>query len=275
MPAIATKDEDVPLTRERVYRRRAGCALHPARQSLAMLEARKAASPYMFAGQFQQDPIPEIGNIIEAAWFQKFDLATIDLTEGQIIMSLDTASKDNPFNDYTAIVIARVHGKSIHIIDVYRARLQFPELKAKVIELARLHGAHVMLVEDAASGQQLIQVLRAEEPAGVPSPIARQPKGDKTSRVFGASGIIQAGRLFIPERAHWVAEFVGELVGFPGATYDDQVDATTQLLLWVQEKGHYRVPLNAGPMLFDGENWHGEDAGGFGNLYNRDPWGAY
>lgn len=93
--------------------------------------------------------------------------------------------------------------------------------------------------------------------------------GDKTSRVFGASGMIEAGRLFIPDRGHWVAEYKGELLGFPGAAFDDQVDATTQLLLWVQEKDRYRVPLNAGPELIecDGEYDIGDGFSGF-----DDPW---
>lgn len=274
LPAIAPADEIIPLTRGRFYRRRAGFALHPARQSLVMLEARKAASPYVFAGQFQQDPIPEIGNIIEAAWILTYDLAGIDLSQGQIVMSLDTASKDNPFNDFSAIVIARVLGKSIHIIDVFRARLKIPELKAKTIELARLHNAHVMLIEDAVSGHQLVQLLEAENPAGVPSPIARRPKGDKTSRVLGASALIQAGRLFVPERAHWVAEYTGELLGFPGAAFDDQVDATSQLLLWVLEKDMYRLPVNDGPILMD--DYDGDRPSSVRwDLDERDPWGAY
>lgn len=254
LPAIATRDETIALTRGRTYQRREGCALHPARQSLAMLEARRAASPYVFAGQFQQNPIPEIGNIIEAAWFNRFDLPSLDFAEGEIVMSLDTASKDNPFNDYSAIVIARVHRKSIHVIDVLRKRMLFPELEDTVVNLARLHKAKVMLIEDAASGQQLIQRLNATEPTGAPSPIPWRPKGDKNSRVLAASSIIRSGRLYIPEQGHWVADFISELLGFPSAAHDDQVDALTQLLLWVQEKDMYRTPSNVGPELVSMED---------------------
>ena len=273
LPAIATKDEDIPLTSGRVYRRRMGCALHPERQSFAQLKRRMTISPYVFAAQFQQNPIPEIGNIIEAAWLNHYDLGSLDLSYGEIVMSLDTASKDNPFNDYSAIVVARVLGKSVYIIDVFRGRLKFPDLKAKTIELARFHGAHVLLIEDAASGQQLIQTLWAEEPLGVPSPIARHPKGDKTSRVFSAAGMIQAGRLSVPEQAHWVGDYTSELLGFPGAAHDDQVDATTQLLLWVQEKDMYRSPPNAGPISMDEDEGEGWDRAADWN--GKDPWGAY
>lgn len=140
-------------------------------------------------------------------------------------MSLDTASKDNPFNDYSAFITARVIGKSVYILDVCRKRLQFPDLNAKTIELARTHGAQALLIEDAASGQQLVQVLRPEDPVGVPSPIARRPQDDKISRVMGASAMIAAGRLFLPQQAHWLSELSAELLGFPAARHDDQVDA--------------------------------------------------
>lgn len=274
LPAIATRDEDIALTRGRTYRRREGSALHPARQSLEMLHQRRAASPYVFAGQFQQDPIPEIGNIIEVAWFKRYDLATLDLSFGQIVMSLDTASKENPFNDYSVILVARVHGKSIHVIDVFRKRMLFPVLEAKVIELARLHNAKAMLIEDASSGQALIPRLQATEPPGVPSPIPWRPKGDKNSRVLGASSIISSGRVYIPEQGHWVAGFISEVVGFPGAAHDDQTDALTQLLLWVQQKDMYRAPLNEGPI--DADDGEGDDDRYTGWGYGpgeRDPWG--
>lgn len=64
--------------------------------------------------------------------------------------------------------------------------------------------------------------------------------------------MIQSGRLFLPERAHWRAEYASELLGFPSARHDDQVDATSQLLAWVQKKDMWRAPVNAGPEeIFD------------------------
>ncbi|GGD63890.1 hypothetical protein GCM10011411_25220 [Aurantiacibacter arachoides] len=270
LPAIATHDEDIALTRGRVYSRREGCALHPARLPLAELLRRKAENPYVFAAQFQQQPVPAHGNMIEKAWLQVYDPATLDRSHGQIVMSLDTASKDNPFNDWSVCVVALVIGKRVYILDVFRARLQFNPLKAKVIELARLHDAKVLLIEDASSGTALIQSLGADEPAGVPSPIPRRPEGDKIARVMNASAIIMAGRLFLPERAHWVGEFTSEVLGFPSSRHDDQVDALSQLLIWVQERDRWRAPLNAGPEVIvayaTGPSYDLPD--------DYDPWGA-
>lgn len=270
LPAIATCDEDVPLTRGRIYHRREGCALHPARLPLAVLLRKKADNPHVFAAQFQQQPVPAHGNMIEAVWLQVYDPALLDLGRGQIVMSLDTASKDNPFNDYSVGVVALVERKRVYVIDVFRSRLQFNPLKARVIELARLHGATALLIEDASSGTALIQSLDADEPAGVPSPIPRRPEGDKIARVMNVGAMIQSGRLFLPERAHWLAEFRNELLGFPSSRHDDQVDALSQLLIWVQERDRWRQPVNEGP-----EEMQPYRSGPLPDLPDGyDPWGA-
>lgn len=125
---------------------------------------------------------------------------------------------------------ARKRGKDLFVTDVWRERLEFPDLKRKTVEFARLHGARTLLIEDKASGQQLIQALRAEDLAGVPNPIARNPEMDKYSRAAGVSSIVEAGQIFVPAEAHWLADFSSELLDFPNCWHDDQVDPLAQLL---------------------------------------------
>lgn len=114
-----------------------------------------------------------------------------------------------------------------------------------------------MLIEDAASGQQLLQVLRNEKPQGVPMPIPRKPEGDKVSRMAGVSGQIEGGQLLLPAEAPWLVEFKKELLGFPNARHDDQADALTQLMNWglLADYGLYNQPISGvGSILFaDGE----------------------
>jgi len=50
----------------------------------------------------------------------------------------------------------------MYLLDVFRRKLDFPDLKRSVRQLADLHHAKVVLVEDKASGTSLIQELRAE-----------------------------------------------------------------------------------------------------------------
>jgi len=251
LPAIATEDEDIPLTRGRKYRRHAGELLHPVREPIIVLDALKAAmGSAAFAAQYQQDPVPATGNIIDGGWFGTYDPWALDRSYGQIVQSWDTASKDNPHNDWSVCVTALIRQKDIFILNVFRERLIIPKLKAAAITLAQEYRANVLLIEDHASGTQLIQLLRAEDARGVPSPVARRPESDKQSRAMGVSAMIEAGRVHLPDDATWLAEFKTELMGFPNTRFDDQVDALSQLLDWVRLQDQFPPQISCGPIAF-------------------------
>ena len=240
LPAIAKDDCTIRLTRGRIYRRKLGDVLHPDREPAATLERIKAEQgSIIFEAQYQQNPVPADGNMISASWLRYVDPTTGIPEHGEIIQSWDTASKDGIHNDYSVCITAKRFGNDIYIIDVYRGRLNFPELKKAATRLANEHRAHALLIEDAASGQQLYQTLRAECPHGVPVPSKQKPEGDKKTRLAGVSSMIEAGQLILPKAAPWLAEFQSELLAFPNARHDDQVDALSQLLGWVRRQYVY------------------------------------
>lgn len=156
------------------------------------------------------------------------------------------------------------------MIDVWRGRLEFPDLERKVVELANLHRAHTLLIEDKASGQELIQNLRSKQYRGVPMPIPRSPVQDKQARASAVTSMVEAGQLFLPEEASWLAEFNSELLAFPSGRFDDQVDALTQLLTWVRDGSMFTRPIIEGPEEMP------EDGTDIDYRYDpsNDPWGA-
>lgn len=275
LSAIAAEDEIIALSRRKVHYRKAGDVLHPERESLEVLQAQRLAmGSSAFEAQYQQNPIPAVGNMVKAEWLRIY--TDIELAEkpGRIVQSWDTASKDGVHNDYSVCITASIHRNEIRILDVFRAKAAFPELKQAAIRLARQYRARTILIEDAASGQQLLQVLRNEQPRGVPMPISRKPEGDKLSRMAGVSGQIEGGQLLLPEDAPWLAEFKKELLGFPNARHDDQADALTQLMSWGMQwdygRDHQQI-LGEGAVLFvNGEEYHGD---GGGSAWDDDPWG--
>lgn len=107
-------------------------------------------------------------------------------------------------------------------------RLNYPDLKRAVIELRRQYRPTVVLIEDKASGTQLIQELKREGIAI--KPYSPPPGTDKLMRLHAQSIYFENGRVFLPSGAPWLNEYVAELTGFPGTKYDDQVDSTTQFL---------------------------------------------
>lgn len=236
-PAIAIDNTVIDLPGGRRYYRWAGEALHATRESLATLERiKRDQGSVIFQAQYQQNPVPAAGNMIQAAWLRHVDPETGFPARGQIVQSWDTASKDGIHNDYSVCITARRSGNDIYILDVFRKKLTFPELKKAAIRQANHHRANVLLIEDAASGQQLYQTLRAESPRGVPAALKQKPEGDKKTRLSGVSYMIEAGQLILPAKAPWLAEFQSELLAFPNARFDDQVDALSQLLNWVRRR---------------------------------------
>lgn len=70
-----------------------------------------------------------------------------------------------------------------------------------------------------------------------------RPDGDKVSRMAVVSAKFEAGQVFLPERASWLADFEAELFAFPGSRNDDQCDSVSQAL----SEQNVRFPLNISP----------------------------
>jgi len=63
-----------------------------------------------------------------------------------------------------------------------------------------LHHAGLILIEEAGSGIQLIQDLKASTRLSVKGIL---PKDDKATRMLSVSHLIEAGRIAIPADAPW------------------------------------------------------------------------
>jgi predicted phage terminase large subunit-like protein len=272
IPSIAIEDEYIMLARVGVYHRREGELLHADREPMEVLDdLKRSMGSYAFEAQYQQQPMPSDGNLIKAAWLKESG-PDIENQPGHVVQSWDTAIKTGSKNDYSVCITARLFRNEIHVIDVYRGRVEFPDLLKKTKAMARQFGAQTLLIEDKASGQQLIQSLRASHDLGVPNPIARTPETDKFIRAAGVSSMVEAGQLYLPRDAHWLADFKKELLGFPSGKHDDQVDALSQLLEWSRTSWKRRSRLGGRPILIYtdefGETRSSED-GRVGGYFSR------
>ncbi len=264
LPAIAMSDGLVEIGPGRFYQRREGYALQPARQSLKVLQEARAENAHVFASQQQQDPVPVTGNYVDPAWFRTYTTAP---TSGLVVQSWDTASKTNLSNDYSVGITAIFYERRFYIIDVNRERMAFAALRQRVAELCNRYGVQRLLIEDASSGQQLLQMLWSP-PAGVPHPIPCRPDGEKAVRFYAQASRIEGGEVVLPETAPWLAEFIKEVAAFPNGRFDDQADALSQLLRFGMP--YVEEPDNAGPILIDiGEPYYEPQD----DLLD-DPWGA-
>jgi predicted phage terminase large subunit-like protein len=229
LPAIAEVDEVIPLGYGLTHQRRIGDILHPERESRAALEAIKVEiGSDAFSAQYQQMPTPPGGAMIKRTWISRYDELPQEKHRLMVVQSWDTASKGGPENDFsvcTTWIVTR--SQQLFLIDVYRARLDYPALKAAAITLAAKFKANRVLIEDAGAGTALTQELKRQIGGVIPV----TPERDKVSRMAVASARFEAGQVYLPHRASWLADFEAELFAFPGARHDDQCDSVSQAVI--------------------------------------------
>ena len=246
-PAIAEADEihriDT-LAGPRVFTRARGAALHPERESLPMLEQiRKTVGEYNFAGQYQQAPAPLGGGLVKAVWFRQYAADALPEKFERIVQSWDTASKASELSDFSVCTSWGILGKELYLIDVLRQRMEYPELKRAVRAQYERLRPNVVLIEDKASGTQLIQELIAE---GLYAVTRYQPQSDKVMRMHAQTAMIENGFVHLPDAAPWLAAYLHEITTFPNGRHDDQVDSTAQMLDWFKQAGSGVPTSNAG-----------------------------
>jgi predicted phage terminase large subunit-like protein len=231
LPAIAPWEEPYKLGPERYHLHREGEALHPAHEPLCVLqELKRALGSMTFSAQYLQDPVPEGGNLVKWHWFRFHDSSSPRTSNDRIIVSWDTALSARELASFSACVVLQARGETVWVLDVFRERLEYPDLKRKVIELHQRwrHAAndYALLIENKGSGMSLIQDLRGQNIHAV----AVDPQGDKVMRMNQQTARIEAGAVSLPKQAPWLGEFRRELMAFPAAHHTDQVDAFSQAL---------------------------------------------
>jgi predicted phage terminase large subunit-like protein len=236
LPAIAEKDETHVIVNPfgtRLFKRKAGDALHPERESLAVYaNIRQTIGEYNFLSQYQQNPSPAGGAMVKTAWLRFYEPGEQPATFSRIVQSWDTANKATELSDYSVCTTWGVDYKHYYLLDVFRQKLNYPDLKRAVVEQARKHNARTIVIEDKASGTQLIQDLKSEFMDGV-TEYKPPPGADKIMRLHAQTAPIENGRVFLPRTAPWLPDYIHELTSFPGPRYDDQVDSTTQFLDYI------------------------------------------
>lgn len=245
-PAIAEEDE-IHLIEDtfglRRLIRKAGEALQPERESLETLKAlRQTMGEYNFASQFQQNPTPLEGAMVKRDWLRYCEVDQRPSHFSYLLQSWDTANKSGELNDFSVGTTWGMYNDHFYLLDVFRRRLNYPELKRAVIDHARLHKADKILIEDKGSGTQLIQELEKEFVFGV-RPYEPPSGTDKIMRLHAQTALFEAGRVLLPVSATWLDEYVRELTSFPGGKYDDQVDSTTQALDYLKNNSGLGVWL--------------------------------
>ncbi len=231
LPAIADAEHQIPLGPGWFHQRRPGDALHADREPREVLDKLKASMGSMdFQSQYQQEPVAEGGNLIKWNWFPLYEDPPALHAGDRIIASWDTAMSSKELSSYSACVVLQIKGETAYVLDVIRDRLEYPDLKRKVIEVhckwRNACNRLELVIENKGSGMSLIQDLKREGVHAIPV----DPDGEKIMRMNAQTARIEAGSVLLPRRAAWLDEFRREILAFPAGRYNDQVDAFSQAL---------------------------------------------
>lgn len=223
-----------------------GNSLWPEFWSLKELEALRNELPVSkWNAQYQQSPTGDAGALVKREWWQIWEGDTPPQCD-YLIQSWDTAFTKNERSDYSACTTWGVFYKNenpedpnIILLDAYKARMEFPELKAKALEMYKEWEPDAFIIEAKASGAPLIYELRS---MGIPVSEFTPTRGnDKISRMNSVTDLFASGKVWCPQR-RWSEEVIEEMAAFPNSDHDDLVDSSTQALIRFRKGGFIRLP---------------------------------
>ena len=204
--------------------------LCPEFRSLDFLLQQKALqSDYWWSALYQQSPQPLGGNVFKIGGVQHYAPKDLPQRFDKVINSWDCTFKDT---DGTDFVVGQVWGKfgaNCYLLDQIRDRMSFSATVESVIALRkRWAQSSEILIEDKANGPAVIDVLKSQ----VPGLIAIEPDGSKLARAHAVTWVWEAKNVWLPypQITPWMKAYLNEVLSFPAAANDDQVDAMTQAL---------------------------------------------
>jgi predicted phage terminase large subunit-like protein len=233
-PALA--EEDDPLGRN------PGEPLWPARYDLEDLEDIQnemtgELGSYWFTALFQQRPAPEEGGLFKAEWFRLYSIKDDHIVYGphygeslpisalDVFTVSDTALTTKDHSDFTVVSTWGVHRdrQLLILLDLKRGRLEGPDIIPLIRKQGAQHNARVHWIEKSTASLTLIQHGRRD---GLPIRELVADR-DKHSRALAATPHFEAGHVLFPLHAPFMPKFLEELLQFPNAKHDDQVDVVS------------------------------------------------
>lgn len=245
-PAIATHDEKY---------RKAGEPLHPERYPIgALRKIRKTLAPRDWAALYQQNPQVE-----EGAYFAKNMVRYYRSNPPKyldIYAAGDLAISKKEQADYTVFLVAGVdENENVYMLDSYRGRWNADEIIDVMFDIHRkwkprrfgLEKGHISMTMDAPL-QRRIKDAKLYDLHVEPLPPG---KADKELRARSIQGLMASGKVFWPEGALWVDDFLNEMLRFPNGVKDDCVDAAAWIGKMLATQGY----IGTGRPTKRGKSW--------------------
>ena len=222
-----------------------GEALWADRYSLENLEqTKRSIGSYWFSGLYQQNPLPDGDSIFKRKYFRyftqddefyyllgdnpdavgHFNRKTVSKTKCNIYFTIDLAVTSKETSDYTVVVVSAITPENdVLILDVFREKFDGSEHIKMIENLNNRWKPQIIGIESVQYQLALIQTLN-DKSSGM---IIKELKADKdkVSRALPMCARMEAGKVYFLHESYWLASFEEELLKFPKARKNDQVDA--------------------------------------------------
>lgn len=214
----------------------------------ALRRTRSTMPAYQWNAQYQQNPTGDTSSICKREWWRKWPEEEPPQCE-YLIQCIDAAAELNNRSDYTSITTWGVFLNeetglhNIILLNSVRARMEFYQLKERVLEEYNYWEPDSCLVEKKSSGTALYQELRR---MGVPVGEYTPHRGtinnpnNKYMRLNAVTDMIREGLVWVPQ-TRWAEQLVEEVAEFPYGDHDDTVDTTIMALTRFRQGGFVQL----------------------------------
>lgn len=199
-----------------------------------LAQAREELGSLVYAQEFLAE-FTEVGHMFKREWFKYYDVIdgddpeyilddeVVKHSELSIFGTMDTALSIKETADYSVIMaVGTTPSGKLLIMDIFRDRLEAPDLLPKIEAMITKWNMSWLGVEDASFGLGIIQMARRQ---GLPIKNLKADKS-KTARSVPAAAGVENGSIWFLKNAKWLVEFERELTSFPSSgSHDDMVDA--------------------------------------------------
>lgn len=255
LPALCEEDNPV----ERRIGRSIGDPLWPGRFPLPALQAiQRTLGSYWWSALYQQRPAPLAGSLFQQAWFRYYQLEQGEATTWFILLrpegpkrvagescrrfiTVDVAASTREQADYTVVSVwAVTPDTELLLLEVLRAKFEGPDQPGLIRQAYERWKASYIAVEKVGYQLTMMQTLKR---SGLPVREAKGADKDKVARALVASARYEAGMVYHPVQAAWLAAFEGELLHFPNGRHDDQVDTVSYAAIDVAMRSQPRIRI--------------------------------
>jgi predicted phage terminase large subunit-like protein len=233
-----------------------------------LADTKAELGSYWFSALYQQAPRPAEGMLFKRRDFRYWrehpddDLYLLERDDGSLhpvgkawcvhFQTVDVAASEKNTADYTVISTwAATPDRELILVDCQRQRFEVLDVGGMIERTYRQQQPlpSFISIEEFGYGLGVVQELNRK---GLPIHRLKADK-DKVARALVAVARYEEHRVYHPRGTGWLSDWEDELLAFPNAAHDDQVDTVAYAARRLKDVGPaHRLRVSKGQTAFGG-----------------------